>query len=104
MAPHRPLRVIIVDDDRPTLDMFVSTLTAAGLEVWGTTRARRAVELAVEHIPDVIVVDLWMPEGGGRQLCRELAANPRTSIIPVVIVSADTNVLRDRLARRPRSR
>jgi CheY-like chemotaxis protein len=47
------------------------------------------LELAAEHAPDVVLLDLHLPDMHGREVLRRLRADPRTAHVPVVIISAD---------------
>ncbi len=84
---RRPL-VLIVDDNEMNLKLAREVLSAAG---FGTLEAANGVEgiaLAVEHLPDVILMDLRLPDMDGTDAARKLGAETRTTSIPVVALSS----------------
>jgi len=86
-GPGRPL-VLIVDDNEKNLKLARDVLRAAGL---GTLEAASGVEgiaLAREHLPDVILIDLRLPDMDGTDAAQRLADETRTASIPIVAVSA----------------
>ncbi len=60
-----------------------------GIAVVPAMQGRLAIELANQHQPDVIVLDLHLPDVSGREVLNRFQADPRTRDIPVVIASAD---------------
>ncbi len=79
------LRVLVVEDDREIRTLVQSALTLEGFEVQTAVTLSEAVALLQNSPPDVIVLDLGLPDGEGLQLVRELRRN---SSVPVVVVSA----------------
>jgi len=86
--PTQPLRVLVVEDDDVNLELLQTVLEAAGYEVLQATNARAGIELARRERPDVILMDLQLPEVDGLEATRILMADERTSHLPVVAVSA----------------
>jgi len=84
-----PLRkqptVLVVDDDEATRSMLTETLTSAGWRVVAASSSHEAQRLAKEIEPNVIVLDLMLPDASGFDLLEQLAADPATADIPVVI-------------------
>jgi PAS domain S-box-containing protein len=80
-------RVLIVDDDRKILDLLVELLELEGYEIAGAADGAEAVELVQSFAPDVVVSDVVMPVMDGLELCRRLKENPRTSYVPVLLIS-----------------
>src|SRR6185436_13618870 len=80
-------RVLIVDDDRKILDLFVELLELEGYEIATAVDGSEAFELAISFDPDVVVSDVVMPGVGGLELCRHLKEDPRTAYIPVLLIS-----------------
>jgi len=91
--PERP-RVLLVDDYERLLEAWRRLLEPSCEIVGGVTSGREALSLVQQLKPDVIVVDLSMPDVSGLDVCREVRQiNPETR---VVLVSADDNeALRD---------
>jgi two-component system cell cycle response regulator DivK len=82
------ISVLIVDDDDRNRKLAIDVLSAAGFRTFGAATAGQAIALAEEHVPDVILMDLRLPDMGGVEATRMLAAHERTTRIPVVAMSA----------------
>ena len=80
-------RVLIVDDDRKILDLLVELLELEGYEIAAAGDGSEALELVQSFAPDVVVSDVVMPVMGGLELCRRLKEDPRTSYVPVLLIS-----------------
>ncbi len=80
--------VLIVDDSDRNRKLARDVLSAAGFRTLEAASAGQGIDLAVEHLPDVILMDWRLPDFDGTQAARMLAAEPRTSRIPVVAVTA----------------
>jgi two-component system, cell cycle response regulator DivK len=80
--------VLIVDDDARNLRLAEDVLLAAGFRTLVARNGTEAVALAAEHLPDVILMDLRLPDMDGAEAARILADGPRTTAIPVVALSA----------------
>ena len=89
-------KLLVVDDD-PSLLLAVSeTLRAEGYEVVTARRASEAMVQVAESLPDLIISDIRMPGMDGYALARNLRANPRTRLIPIVFLTAKDD-LADRI-------
>ena len=84
-------RVLVVDDHPDILALTVAVLELAGHEVDTAENGREAVEKAVDHKPDAIVLDIMMPVMDGLAALKILQSQP-TSHIPVLLMSAKTDV------------
>lgn len=82
--------VLIIEDTPENLRLFRAILKLDGARVLEANRAPDGIAVAVEEQPDIILMDLQMPGMDGLSATRELRANPRTSHIPVVVVTAST--------------
>lgn len=80
--------VLIVDDNDRNRKLARDVLREAGLRTLEAATAAEAIALASEHLPDVILMDLRLPDLDGAEAARLLLAEPRTSRIPVVAVTA----------------
>jgi CheY-like chemotaxis protein len=85
---HRAGVVLVVDDTSDTRDMYSLYLTGRGFKVPTARDGLSGIEAAGTHRPDVIVMDLSMPGLDGIETTRRLKADPRTSQIPVLILTA----------------
>ena len=87
MTTAAPL-VLIVDDNEKNRKLARDVLRAAGLETLEAGSAAEAMALAAEHLPDLILLDLRLPDMAGTDLARALRDRARTAQIPVVALSA----------------
>lgn len=81
-------KVMVVDDDPKNRDMLSKRLVLRGFEVMSAAGAEEALSLVESDPPDVILMDLLMPEVDGYEATRRLKGSPRTSSIPVIALSA----------------
>ena len=90
MSQRQPeFRALIIDDDLDLLMLLRRTLEfTAGWEVHSASSGSAGLELAGTILPDVVLVDVMMPEMDGYEVCRRLKADPATSHIPVVLLTA----------------
>ena len=84
---EKPFRLLIVDDVQSHLDLERTFLRRAVCEVLTASTGLEAIRVAHEHRPDLIVLDIEMPEMNGIEATRVLSGTPALSAIPVVIVS-----------------
>jgi len=78
--------VLVVDDDARVRRFLTTALGAAGLAVTAAGTAAEGLRLADAH-PDLIVLDVELPDLSGREVCRRLKAGPDTATIPVLMLS-----------------
>lgn len=83
----RPGRVLVVDDEPSALEPLAVRLRLHGFDVVCTGFGCEAISLARDIHPDVILLDLCLPDLDGLAVCQNLAADPSTSDIPVIVVS-----------------
>ncbi len=81
-------RVALIIDDEPDVTAYLSTLLSDhGWEVHAANSADDGLALAKKNVPDVVLLDLMMPDRGGLSALVELRKTPELSEIPIVIVS-----------------
>ncbi|HEY2916866.1 MAG TPA: response regulator [Candidatus Limnocylindrales bacterium] len=85
--PAFPL-VLIVDDDERNRKLARDVLAAAGCRTLEAATAAEAIALASQYLPDVILMDLRLPDLDGAEAVGRLKAEPRTAGIPVVALTA----------------
>lgn len=86
------MRILIVDDIADNLRVLSSVLVDEGHQVSAATNGRQALRLAASAEPDLILLDVTMPDMDGYAVCEALKADPRLSAIPVIFVTARTEV------------
>jgi two-component system, cell cycle response regulator DivK len=86
-GPTAPL-VLLVDDDARNRKLARDVLQAAGLRTIEAASGAESIALAESHLPDVVLLDLHLPDMTGTEVAHLLTAGPRTAAIPVVALSA----------------
>ncbi len=83
-------RILYVEDNLSNLELVESILSRSpGIEVIPAMQGSLALELAARHDPDVVLLDLDLPDLSGEEVLRRLKADSRTQAIPVIVLSAD---------------
>jgi two-component system alkaline phosphatase synthesis response regulator PhoP len=81
-------KILIAEDEPDIRDLVAFTLRFAGHEVISAGDGLEALRLALEEIPDLILMDVRMPRMTGYEACRQMKALPAVQHIPVVFLSA----------------
>ena len=82
------LRILVVEDNERNMKLFRDVLQASGHRTLEATTGQRAVELATEHGPDVVLMDIQLPDIDGVEALRRLRADERTQAVPVLALTA----------------
>jgi len=85
-------RVLVVDDVEANVKLLEAKLSSEYFDVLSAYNGRAALAIAKEEVPDVILLDVMMPRMDGFEVCRQLKADPRTADVPVVMVTALSDV------------
>jgi len=80
--------VLVVDDERAIRLLCRVNLAASGMDVLEASDGRQALEVARKARPDLVLLDVMMPEVDGWTVARELAADERTRDIPIIFLTA----------------
>lgn len=78
----------MVDDQETNLQLVANVLTAAGHEMIPANSGKQALKRLEARVPDLILLDLLMPEMDGIEVCRRIQANPAWALLPIIFVSA----------------
>ena len=78
-------RILVVEDEESISEPFADALRRAGFEPLVTGTAAGALEMAADCEPDLVMLDLALPDGDGKDVCRELR---RRSDVPIVMLTA----------------
>lgn len=81
-------KLLIVDDETDALQLLDYNFTAAGFDVILADTGEAALRSAIRYKPDVILLDIILPDMDGFSICRQLQARPVTARIPVVMLSS----------------
>src|SRR6266513_796181 len=85
-------KILVVDDDPDIRDNLRTMLTQHGYEVDTTDKVTQVISISKRDPPDLILMDIWMSEGDGREISRQLKNTKETRDIPIVLVSANTDI------------
>jgi len=83
-------KILVVDDEKPIADILKFNLEKEGYQVICAFDGEAAVELALSELPDLILLDLMLPEKDGMDVCREVRAKLNTPII--MLTAKDTEL------------
>lgn len=81
-------RILVVDDEPDVLDLMTYNLAQAGFQTVTAVDGAEALRKARSTSPDLILLDLMLPEVEGLEVCKLLRRDAKTSVIPIIIVSA----------------
>ena len=84
----QPVKILLIDDNLENLQLLASLLEIKGYTIRRTTSGRMALKYAQLQLPDLILLDINMPNMNGFEVCQQLKSLTATSEIPVVFVSA----------------
>lgn len=86
------ITILIVDDTAANLQILTTIVTTEGYNILLAQSGEEALRIANEYHPDIILLDVMMSKMDGFDVCRQLKANPSTKPIPVIFVTARTDV------------
>ena len=79
--------ILIVDDTPENLQVLSKTLSKQGYKVRGVVKGEMAIKAAISSPPDLILLDIKMPDMNGYQVCEQLKINSKTRDIPIILLS-----------------
>jgi DNA-binding response OmpR family regulator len=85
---RRPATILCIDDDRLLLGMFSDALEEQGYRTLLATDGASGIEIANKSTPDLVVLDVMMPELDGIEVCRRLRAEPQFAETPIILLTA----------------
>lgn len=88
-------KIVIVDDSRDLLEVLKYFLVEKGYEVKTATKETDLISLVRSFSPDLIILDIYLQEEDGREICRELRKNEETKYLCILMFSASSNALAD---------
>lgn len=80
--------VLIVEDNELNMKLFHDLLEAHGYRTLQSNHGREALEMVREHRPDLVIMDIQLPEVSGLEVTKQIKADPQLKRIPVVAVTA----------------
>jgi adenylate cyclase len=86
-------KILVVDDLPQNVRLLEAVLTSNGYTVTSASSGREALERVAAELPDLLLLDIQMPEMSGYEVCRRIREDPTTAFLPVVMItSSDTEV------------
>ena len=85
---NTPAKILVVDDVAKNVKLLVDLLTVKGYSAVSASSGREALAKVEAEQPDLVLLDVVMPEMSGYEVCRKIRENPATEILPVVMVTA----------------
>jgi DNA-binding response OmpR family regulator len=93
MKEERRKKVLIIDDEDLVRETVILALGHAGFEAEGLADSTRAFDYIKKAKPDMVLLDLYMPEVSGFDLCRRLKADSQTKAIPIVMFTGSNETV-----------
>ncbi|KPL83133.1 chemotaxis protein CheY [Thermanaerothrix daxensis] len=85
---QRPKRIVYIEDDQEMIELVTLILSRRGYEVIGAQGGRNGLEVALAQVPDLILLDLMMPDVDGWEVFQQLKNREETRKIPVIVITA----------------
>ena len=81
-------KILIVEDEESLLKLESILLTSKGYDVRGVSNGQQALDAIQEERPDLVLLDIMLPEIDGFEVCQRIKDNPETKDIPVIMLTA----------------
>jgi len=81
-------RVVYIEDEQEMIDLVRLILSRKGYEVIGANGGRDGLQLVNDRLPDLVLLDLMMPDMDGWEVYQQMKANEKTRQIPVIVITA----------------
>src|ERR671924_1280263 len=85
---NTPAKILVVDDTLRNVKLLADLLAVKGYSVVTALSGPEALDKIEQEQPDLVLLDVVMPEMSGYEVCRKIRENPATKILPVVMVTA----------------
>lgn len=85
---NRPLKVLVIDDDPKAVELLSAYLLESGYTVLRALGGKEGIAMARRELPDLLVLDLMMPEVSGFDVVEALKTNPDMAMIPIIVMTA----------------
>lgn len=93
-AKKKGVKVLIVDDEEGIREVIGYILEKRGFIAEDAGNGKKALEKVAQEKPDIIILDIAMPEMDGLQTCKRLRENPDTQDIPIIFLSSQSRPIR----------
>ncbi len=86
--PRNHKKILVVEDEKDLADLITYNLERNGYDAISAGDGQAALDLAIKHLPDLVLLDLMLPGLDGTEVARKLKSDSRTSHIPVIMLTA----------------
>jgi two-component system response regulator VicR len=86
--PDNPKRLVYIEDEPEMIDLVRLILSRRGFEVQGANGGRSGLALVQQELPDLVLLDLMMPDMDGWDVYQQMKASEATQNIPVIVITA----------------
>ena len=94
MTPEATPKILVVDDEPRNIRLMEAVLTSHGYAVTSASSGPEALERVKGDLPDLVLLDIQMPEMNGYDVCRRIRDDPATRFLPVVMVTSSDSEVR----------
>jgi DNA-binding response OmpR family regulator len=91
-------KILIVDDDPIMAKVLVSMFRSEKYEVTSCHTGGEGMQAAQKELPDLVLMDINLPDGNGLDFCKQLKTNPRLKHIPVILITGDATSVENKVA------
>ena len=93
MKTYKKKKILVVDDEPHIVNLVRLTLSGERYDVYSAYSGKEAIQLAKQIDPDLIILDIMMPNMDGYQVCEELRKDKKTVNTPIMILSAKSQLV-----------
>lgn len=86
--PDNPKRLVYIEDEPEMIDLVRLILSRRGFEILGANGGRNGLALVQQELPDLVLLDLMMPDMDGWDVYQQMKASEATQTIPVIVITA----------------
>jgi DNA-binding response OmpR family regulator len=80
--------VLIIEDEEDAAELFAEMMRVSGFRVFKTSKSKPAISMMTEEKPDLVLLDIMMPEVSGLDILLQMRQDPNLSRIPVIVLTA----------------
>jgi cyclic di-GMP phosphodiesterase len=88
VAPVKKPKILIVDDNKTNVELLLAQLKPYSYELIPAYDGHSALKIIEENPPDLVLLDLMMPQLSGYEVCKQIKTNKKTQFIPVIVITA----------------
>jgi PleD family two-component response regulator len=89
---EKKIRVLVADDDKNVINIIRYSLNSEQFEISEAANGKEALGMVFSRLPDILILDIMMPEMDGYMVCEELKKHDSTKNLPIIILSAKASV------------